>query len=256
MKKIDKINAINKAIEKYFKLNPSVSKVLAKDLMPFFIKEGIFKKDNREGLPIRSLLRELDDEKQLHLIPTLLAEQKSINTNWYFIRPRENSSAQIITQSITQSVPKKSENKSESEKQISKDEHYVIDLCDEVLKQKAIRQHKFDFLVGDTGTKLPVDAYYKSFNLVIEYREKQHTEAVKHFDKPDVLTVSGVHRGEQRKLYDARRKEILPKNEIKLVEISYSDFKHNSSKRIIRNKENDVKIINEILVKEKILGEQ
>lgn len=38
------------------------------------------------------------------------------------------------------------------------DESYVIDLCDEVLGIKASRQHKFDFLTGDTGHRLPVDA--------------------------------------------------------------------------------------------------
>ena len=42
----------------------------------------------------------------------------------------------------------------------SSDEHYVIDLCDEVLGLKASRQHRFDFLKGDTGVRLPVDAYY------------------------------------------------------------------------------------------------
>ena len=49
-----------------------------------------------------------------------------------------------------------------------RDEDYVIDLCDEVLKEKALRQHCFDFLRGDSrkggkpGRKLPVDAYYES----------------------------------------------------------------------------------------------
>jgi hypothetical protein len=249
----EKINATNKAIEKYFKLNPSVSKVMAKDLMPFFIKEGIFNNDHREGLPIRSLLRELDDSKQLHLIPTVLAERKSTNTNWYFIRPRGTSSPQIITQDKTQDVPKKTENEKTFKSNSDKDEQYVIDLCDEVLKQKASRQHRFDFLLGDAGTKLPVDSYYESLNLVIEYREKQHTEEVKHFDKPDVMTVSGVHRGEQRKIYDERRREVLPKNGIKLVEISYSDFEYDSSKQIKRNRERDIEIVKKVLTKEKII---
>lgn len=32
-------------------------------------------------------------------------------------------------------------------------------------------------------TMLPVDAYYKELNIVVEYREKQHTEEVEFFDK-------------------------------------------------------------------------
>ena len=59
------------------------------------------------------------------------------------------------------------------------DEYYVIDLCDEVLGRKAERQKRFDFLKGDKGHTLPVDAFYKDLNLVIEYYERQHTEEVK-----------------------------------------------------------------------------
>lgn len=121
------------------------------------------------------------------------------------------------------------------------DEGYVIDLCDEVLKLKALRQHRFDFLKGDSGTKLPVDAYYHSLNLVVEFKEKQHTEEVKFFDRRQ--TVSGVGRGEQRKLYDQRRREVLLKKGIKLIELDYSDFEHTSSKKLLRNKTMDLKVI-------------
>ena len=128
-----------------------------------------------------------------------------------------------------------------SKKKQDRDEDYVIDLCDEVLGEEASRQHRFDFLRGDAGTKLPVDAYYASKKLVVEYNEKQHTESVKLFDnKP---TVSGVSRGEQRRIYDERRKEILPKNEIKLIVISYDDFKHDGKKRIKRDKERDIEVV-------------
>jgi len=121
------------------------------------------------------------------------------------------------------------------------DESYVIDLCDEVLKQQALRQHRFDFLRGDSGTKLPVDAYYPTLNIVVEYMERQHTEEVKFFDRRQ--TVSGVGRGEQRKLYDQRRRDVLPQNGIKLVELDYSDFEHTKGKKLVRDKEKDLKII-------------
>lgn len=135
-----------------------------------------------------------------------------------------------------------------------KDENYVIDLCDKVLGKKSLRQHKFDFLLGDICKdgkcrKLPVDCYYESLYLVIEYREKQHTEKVPHFDKPDKLTVSGVDRGKQREIYDERRRKVLPEHNIALIEISYSDFNHNKQKRIIRNLEFDEKVIKNKLEK-------
>ena len=131
------------------------------------------------------------------------------------------------------------------------DETYVIDLCDEVLKAKASRQHRFPFLLGDGANpaRLPVDAYYEEFHLVVEYYELQHTESVNFFDKPDKMTVSGVSRGEQRKIYDQRRREVLPQHGITLEIFNYSDFDSSSSKRLIRNHDNDVKVVREKLEK-------
>ena len=78
----------------------------------------------------------------------------------------------------------------------------------------------------------------------MEYRELQHTEAVPFFDKPDKKTVSGVPRGEQRKLYDKRRREVLPEHGITLIEISYFDFMYEGkSKRLVRNKEKDLDVV-------------
>ena len=130
-----------------------------------------------------------------------------------------------------------------------KDEHYVLELCDTALDLSCIRQHKFDFLRGDINSKghakkLPVDGYYPELNLVIEYSEKQHTEAVSFFDKPGILTISGVHRGEQRKLYDQRRRELLPERGIHLVEFHYSDFEHDRQKRLLRNQKQDIITVN------------
>lgn len=119
------------------------------------------------------------------------------------------------------------------------DENYIIDLCDEIIGEESSRQHRFEFLVGDTGSKLPVDAYYHSLKLVIEYHEIQHTESTPFFDNKK--TVSGVSRGEQRRLYDLRRQEVLPKHDIKLVIISYSDF--GESKKLVRNRERDIDIV-------------
>jgi hypothetical protein len=130
---------------------------------------------------------------------------------------------------------------------MAKDEHYVIDLCDIVLRSPAIRQHKFPFLVGDCGKnghcqRLPVDAYYEDLCLVIEYRERQHSEPVHIMDRRQ--TISGCSRGEQRKRYDQRRREVLPMNGITLIELDYAMFSHNnSSKRLIRDAADDEKII-------------
>lgn len=142
----------------------------------------------------------------------------------------------------------------QSEKSSTKDEHYVLDICDKILRQTSLRQHKFDFLFGDPNSngstaKLPVDAYCEKLQLVIEYRERQHMESVTFFDKPHRLTVSGVHRGEQRKIYDERRRKLIPKNNLILVEISYTDFNYDNQKRIIRNEKHDTEVVRKLLQK-------
>ena len=123
------------------------------------------------------------------------------------------------------------------------DEYYVIGLCNEVLGLTAMQQYKFPFLLGDNGRSLPVDAYYPSLNLVIEYHEKQHTEPVNFFDKR--MTISGVPRGEQRRIYDERRRTELPKHGIKLIVIDYLAF--GSSKKLIRDHNTDLEKVKRIL---------
>ena len=125
------------------------------------------------------------------------------------------------------------------------DEQYVIDLCNEVLGLKGLQQYRFPFLLGDSGTRLPVDVYYPKLNLVIEYYERQHTESVKLFDRK--MTVSGVTRGEQRRIYDERRRTVLPKRGIKLVIINYSDF--GMSKKLVRNHDADLLVVKGLLRK-------
>lgn len=132
------------------------------------------------------------------------------------------------------------------------DEAYVLNLCDRVLGEGGSRQHRFEWLVGDPGrtgrrVRLPVDGYWPVANLVVEYRERQHGQPVPHFDKPERLTVSGVHRGIQRSLYDARRDELIPQHGIRLVAITPADLDATPAGRLRRNEDHDVSAIRRIL---------
>lgn len=242
---MDKIAKINIVLEDYFKRNPSGGIILAKDFMPLFISAGIFPADRQNGLPIRRILRQLDETKELHRIPYTIAERKAQNTNWYFGRI-SNTPEKTVTESKTIKGISKREAKKSGKRQ-ERDEHYIIDLCDEILGITGSRQHRFPFLVGDSGVKLPVDVYYEQLNLVIEYNEQQHTKAVKHFDKPDKLTVSGVHRGEQRKIYDQRKRVLLPEHGIRVITIPHEVFNCNSRGKIIRDRDVDRGIVKQIL---------
>ena len=235
MNKIEKIRFINIVLAEFFSEESNPQRLQAKDLMPLFIKKGIFENDQRNGLPIRKLLRELDESNNLSAIPYVISERKAQNTNWYFAN----------TSNIQTTILQKQEIKREQKlcSRENSDEYYVINLCNEVLGRTALQQHKFDFLRGDSGKHLPVDAYYEDLNLVIEYCESQHTSSTPFFDRK--MTVSGVSRGEQRKMYDERRRDVLPQNGIRIINIHYTDF--GTTKQIHRNYERDLEIVKQKL---------
>lgn len=131
------------------------------------------------------------------------------------------------------------------------DEFYVLDLCDEVLGEIGLRQHRFEWLLGDPGAsgrrvRLPVDGYWPVASLVVEYRERQHDQPVTHFDKPDRLTISGVHRGLQRARYDTLRDELIPEHGIRLVIVTPADLDTTASGHLRRNHDSDLLAITEL----------
>lgn len=133
-----------------------------------------------------------------------------------------------------------------------RDQDYVADLCDEVLGERSLREHRFDWLRGDPGRDgnaraLPVDAYYPQHDLVVEYRERQHMEPVPHFDKPHVITISSVHRGEQRKLYDLRREREIPDHGFRLVIIPFDALGVDARGRLRRSRDTDIAVIRALL---------
>lgn len=107
---------------------------------------------------------------------------------------------------------------------------YVLGLVDTLLG-KGEREKRFAWCVGDKSAKtgrsveLPFDAVWESRKLIVEVDEDQHREVTPIFDKKDKLTVSGVHRGEQRKQYDERKREAASKNHYTLVCIPWSRTK-------------------------------
>jgi hypothetical protein len=133
------------------------------------------------------------------------------------------------------------------------DEAYVIGLCDEILGELATRQHHFDWLLGDPGRngsrrKLPVDAYYSQLRMLVEYQERQHDEGIDHFDRPNVITVSGVHRGIQRRIYDARRAKEIPAHYLRYVVIRPDDLAASRRGRLLRDRPRDVESLRRLLL--------
>lgn len=130
------------------------------------------------------------------------------------------------------------------------DEAYVVDLCDQILGLKSKRQHRFDFLLGDPNgagrrVKLPVDAYYEELGLVIEYWERQHLYPTPVMDRR--VTCSGCKRGEQRRIYDRRKREILRERGIGLMILTFEQLAHKGSGKLRRLKTEDERDIRAVI---------
>ena len=81
----ERIQAINSVLSAYFADKTNPRQVPALELMGLFIDKGIFKKDHRNGLPIRNVLRKLHNEGRLHDIPYAHEELKQKNIYWTFV---------------------------------------------------------------------------------------------------------------------------------------------------------------------------
>jgi hypothetical protein len=129
------------------------------------------------------------------------------------------------------------------------DEHYILDLCDQLLGPSE-RQKRFDWLTGDpsltTGkkTRLPLDGYWDKYRLAIEFQEKQHFEPVPFWDQK--LTASGMTRGEQRKVYDLRKVEKTAEHGVRLLHIRQDAFPMSKGK-INRDPKHDLDIVRQLL---------
>jgi hypothetical protein len=130
-------------------------------------------------------------------------------------------------------------------------QRYVTGLLEELLGP-AEKEKRFDWARGDSGTTgragvpLPFDAVWVSRRLIIEIDERQHDEPVAFFDKPDVMTVSGVHRGEQRRLYDQRKVRLAIEHGYTVVRVPTRDLSSNRQERHL-DRENDLRAISGLL---------
>lgn len=241
----DNIAQINEIIAEYFNTHKE-DYIAAKEMMPAFIKAGVFTKDEKKGLPFRKVLKALDEENALDKIPSVHAERNEKSTYWYLVREGKQYTSTEETKPI-------SKRQIGINKRVNNDENYILNLCDALLKDTASRQHRFPFLLGDfhrdkkSRTKLPVDGFYEKLNMVVEYHEKQHAEEVVDADKPVEKTISGVSRDEQRKIYNQRRRDVLLRKNINLVEVNFYAFENDSQSNIIRNKEKDIEILRGLL---------
>ncbi|RZJ30282.1 MAG: hypothetical protein EOO48_05360 [Flavobacterium sp.] len=71
------------AIQKYLEQTNRFD-VTPPELMDLLIEQGYFKYDVREGKPLRDVLRKLDDDDMLYLLPQLRVDRMDVNRRWFF----------------------------------------------------------------------------------------------------------------------------------------------------------------------------
>jgi diadenosine tetraphosphate (Ap4A) HIT family hydrolase len=139
------------------------------------------------------------------------------------------------------------------------DEKYILDLVAEILAEPDYRwQHRFPTLLGDPGQDgrrrpLPVDGYFPRHKLIVEYWEVQHSAPVPIMD--EAMSVSGVSRGHQRRLYDERRRAWARANGLHLVILDYRGFETDAQDRLRRDPEADREAVARALGAAGVLGE-
>lgn len=139
------------------------------------------------------------------------------------------------------------------------DEKYVLDLVAELLAEPDYRwQHRFPTLLGDPGQDgvrrpLPVDGYFPRHKLIVEYWERQHSAPIPIMDEG--MTISGVSRGMQRRLYDQRRRTWAEANGLRLVILDYRGFDTDEQGRLRRDRDRDFEIIAQALQAAGVIGE-
>ncbi|MBQ4802771.1 hypothetical protein J8L88_07920 [Aquimarina sp. MMG015] len=234
----ENIIKINEVITHYFATNTSIDWIPVKTIMPSLIEAGVFNKDEKKGLPIRKVFRKLDLESKLDEIPTVHAERRSDSVYWYLVRPGKKYAPKELINSIT----KKEQNLLAIQ---NSDEYYLVNLCDELLKQKASRKHTFPNLVGNLHkkgkrrTKLPLDAYYEDLKLVLEFFEKNAIT--------NELDEKEQARRAQIKYYNQlKKKAVLAKN-LHLIEVNYGLFERNNENKLVRNTDNDMLVLKDVL---------
>lgn len=97
-----------------------------------------------------------------------------------------------------------------------------------------------------------MDGNWESLGLVVEVMESQHYLPTPHFDKPDVVTVSGMHRGLQRRLYDERKAELILRHGLRLIALPITAFEVRG-KKIKRNPERDIEVVRSVLSEARLL---
>lgn len=220
MKKTTQINIV---LKEYFELNKNVQKVPVAFMMPYFVLAGIYKNDDSKGTSIKNLLRNLESKQALHTIPFAKSYKGKVYTKWYFVRADYKPEANQIAKKPEIKIPFR-----------ETDAFYILGLCKKILKSKCEKLKNFEFPKPfeslDVKTeKVKVDGYFEAYRLAIVYQDKRYF---------DLLKAHKITKPEEAKFESIG---------LKLLQISYKNFPHDSAGKIKRNILEDLEILRNLL---------
>lgn len=100
---------------------------------------------------------------------------------------------------------------------VYRDANRTIELFEEVLGEKAIKEKTFDWLKNDkTNYNMYLDAYFPTYNLALEHHGIQHYEFVPFMEKYE-----GAF--EERQYRDKRKKDLCLAEGMKFIEYAYNE---------------------------------
>lgn len=102
----------------------------------------------------------------------------------------------------------------------------MIAILEEALGEPAEPQKRFPWALGDPdaaghSVQPPFDAVWEARRLIVEVDEDRHRVSYPFWDNPDRLAVSGVPRGQQRHIYDERKRSAARVRGYVVVEIPW-----------------------------------
>lgn len=216
------------AVSDHFRDRPGTIKFPAVELMPRLFELNVFPNTYEERSPVEDLLDLMNRNDHISILPWAIGEGDPERLKWSFVF-LEGSSLKELEEKM-------------ADEQTSRfvelgDENYLLDLCDEILDQKALRQHKFNFL-GE-GRNLPFLGFYPNLNLALYYQKPPQSEVVTRLENINWISGRSLHREKEEEEFLQRCRELLSEKGIQHLEIHHSIFSYNKLKRMNRNLQKD-----------------
>ena len=224
------------AISYYFKENPGTTKFPAADLMPYLEEKKILKKTQGERTPIEALLDLMNERDHINVFPWALGEGDPNRLQWFFVFLKGYSLKELEEKMTDEQTSKFIE---------FGDENYLLDLCDEIIGQKALRQHLFH--LRDKERSFPVHGYYSELNLALYYQKPPQSEVVTRLKNISWVSGRSLHREKEEEEFLQKCRELLAERGIQLLEIHHSNFSHYKLKRLQKTEKADVEVLKQIL---------